>query len=120
LFVIFLLAIVLSVLLLLAIVLSVLLLLAIVLSVLLLLAIVLSVLLLLAIVLSVLLRYTDYDYSFGIFKLFIHYITNGQTSGESASLPQSLGCNTVFDMRLRVTFFRQKTVSLQSNIAHRE
>ena len=29
---------------------------------------------------------------------------NRQTSGESASLPQYLGCNTVFDMRLRVTF----------------
>jgi hypothetical protein len=43
---------------------------------------------------------------------------NRQTSGESASLPQYLGCNTVFDMRLRVTFLRQKTVSLQSNIAH--
>jgi hypothetical protein len=39
---------------------------------------------------------------------------------ESASLPQYLDCNTVFDMRLRVTFLRQKTVSLQSNIAHRE
>jgi hypothetical protein len=46
--------------------------------------------------------------------------TNRQTSGESASLPQSLGCNTVFDMRLRVTFLRQKTVSLQSNIAYHE
>ena len=57
--------------LLLAIVLSVLLLLAIVLSVLLLLVIVLSVLLLLAIVLSVLLRFTDSDYPFGIFKLFL-------------------------------------------------
>jgi hypothetical protein len=45
---------------------------------------------------------------------------NRQTSGESASLPQYLGCNTVFDMRLRVTFFRRRTVSLQSNIAHRE
>jgi hypothetical protein len=45
---------------------------------------------------------------------------NRQTSGESASLPQYLGCNTVFDMRLRVTFLRRKTVSLQSNIAHRE
>jgi hypothetical protein len=31
-----------------------------------------------------------------------------------------LGCNTVFDMRLRVTFLRRKTVSLKSNIAHRE
>ena len=30
---------------------------------------------------------------------------NRQTSGESASLRQYLGCNTVFDMRLRVTFF---------------
>ena len=45
---------------------------------------------------------------------------NRQTSGESASLPQYLGCNTVFDMRLRFTFLRRKTVSLQSNIAHRE
>jgi hypothetical protein len=45
---------------------------------------------------------------------------NQQTSGESASLPQYLGCNTVFDMRLRVTFLRRKTVSFQSNIAHRE
>jgi len=45
---------------------------------------------------------------------------NRQTSGESASVPQYLGCNTVFDMRLRVTFLRRKTVSLQSNIAHRE
>ena len=43
-----------------------------------------------------------------------------QTSGESASLPQYLGCNKVFDMRLRITFLRRKTVSLQSNIAHRE
>jgi hypothetical protein len=43
-----------------------------------------------------------------------------QTSGESASFPQYLGCNTVFDMRLRVTFLHRKTVSLQSNIAHRE
>jgi hypothetical protein len=34
--------------------------------------------------------------------------------------PQYLGCNTVFDMRLRVTFLRRKTVSLQSNIGHRE
>ena len=46
--------------------------------------------------------------------------SNRQTSGESASLPQYLGCNTVFDMRLRVTFLRRKTVSLQSNIEHRE
>ena len=45
---------------------------------------------------------------------------NRQTSGESASLPQYLGCNTVFDMRLRVTFLRRKTVLLQSSIAHRE
>ena len=45
---------------------------------------------------------------------------NRQTSSEFASLPQYLGCNTVFDMRLRVTCFRRKTVSLQSNIAHRE
>jgi hypothetical protein len=35
-------------------------------------------------------------------------------------LPQYLGCNTVFDMRLRVTFLRRKTVLLQSNIVHRE
>ena len=45
---------------------------------------------------------------------------NRQTSGESASLPQYLGCNTVFAMRLRVTLPRRKTVSLQSNIAQRE
>ena len=45
---------------------------------------------------------------------------NRQTSVESASLPQYLGCNTVFDMRLRVTFLRRKTVSLQSNLVHRE
>jgi hypothetical protein len=38
--------------------------------------------------------------------------------GWVASLPQYLVCNTVFDMRLRVKFFRRKTVSLQSNIAH--
>jgi hypothetical protein len=44
---------------------------------------------------------------------------NRQTSGESASLPQYLGCNTVFDMRLRVIFLRRKTVSLQSNIVHK-
>ena len=47
-------------------------------------------------------------------------VGNQQTLGESASFPQYLGCNTVFDMRLRVTFLRRKTVSLQSNIAHRE
>jgi hypothetical protein len=47
---------------------------AIELSVLLLLAIELSVLLLLAIELSVLLRYTDSDYVFGIFKLFLRNI----------------------------------------------
>jgi hypothetical protein len=45
---------------------------------------------------------------------------NRQTSGESASLPQYLGCNTVFDMRLRVTFLHRKTLSLQLNIVHRE
>jgi hypothetical protein len=45
---------------------------------------------------------------------------NRQTQGDPASLPQYLGCNTVFEMRLRVTFLRRKTVSLQSNIAHRE
>ena len=33
---------------------------------------------------------------------------NRQTSGESASLPQYIGCNTVFDMRLRVTFLRRR------------
>jgi CBS domain-containing protein len=38
---------------------------------------------------------------------------------ESASLPQYLGCNTVFDMCLRITFLHRKTVSLQSNISHR-
>jgi hypothetical protein len=36
--------------------------------------------------------------------------THRQTSGESASLPQYLGCNTVFDMRLRVTFLRRMRV----------
>ena len=51
-----------------------------------------------------------------IYEKFI----NRQTSGESASLSQYLGCNTVFVMRLRVTVLRRKTVSLQSNIAHRE
>jgi hypothetical protein len=55
-----------------------------------------------------------------IFHYLILLAANRQTSGESASLPQYLGCNTVFDMRLRVTFLRRKTVSLQSNIAHRE
>ena len=60
----------LSVLLVLAIVLSVHFVLAIVLSVLLVLAIVLSVLFVLAIVLSVL-RFTNSNYLFGIFKLFI-------------------------------------------------
>jgi hypothetical protein len=34
---------------------------------------------------------------------------NRQTSGESASLPQYLGCNAVFDMRLRVTFLAIST-----------
>jgi hypothetical protein len=38
----------------------------------------------------------------------------------SPLLPQYLDCNTVFDMRLRVTFLRRKTVPLQSNIAHGE
>jgi hypothetical protein len=52
-------------------VLSVLFLMAIVLSVLFRMAIVLSVLFLMAIVLSVLFRFTDSDYPFGIFKLFI-------------------------------------------------
>jgi hypothetical protein len=52
--------------------------------------------------------------------LILQLYVNRQTSGESASLPQYLGCNTVFDMRLRVPFLRRKTVSLQSNIAHRE
>jgi hypothetical protein len=55
-----------------------------------------------------------------VFRLLSDWYTidNRQTSGESASLPQYLGCNTVFDMRLRFTFLRRKTVSLQSNIAH--
>ena len=56
------------------------------------------------------------------FDIYIYY-SNRQilnTSGESASLPQYLGCNTVFDMCLHVTFLRRKTVSFQSNIAHRE
>ena len=56
----------------------------------------------------------------GIRSKDLSYCNNRQTSGESASLPQYLGCNTVFDMRLRVTFLRRKTVSLQSNIVHRE
>jgi hypothetical protein len=55
-----------------------------------------------------------------ILLFFCNINGNRQTSGESASLPQYLGCNTVFDMRLRVTFLRRKTGSLQSNIAHRE
>ena len=50
----------------------------------------------------------------------VFFDINRQTSGESASLPQYLRCNTVFDMRLRITFLHRKTVSLQSNIAHRE
>jgi hypothetical protein len=47
-------------------------------------------------------------------------IGNRQTSGESASLPQSLGCNTVFDMRLRVTFLRRKTVSKPTKITQKK
>jgi hypothetical protein len=47
------------------------------------------------------------------FSNFCHVTTrklrNWQTSGESASLPQYLGCNIVFDMRLRVTFLCRKT-----------
>jgi hypothetical protein len=39
---------------------------------------------------------------------------NRQTSGESASLQQYLGCNTVCDVRLRVTFLRRKTVPVTS------
>ena len=38
------------------------------------------VLFLLAIVLSVLLRYTDYDYPFGIFKLFLQKLTANMCS----------------------------------------
>ena len=55
-------------------------------------------------------------------NFFCGYLPNRQTSCESASLPKYLGCNTVFahGMRLRVTFLRRKTVSLQSNIAHRK
>ena len=44
------------------------------------------------------------------FDIYIYY-SNRQilnTSGESASLPQYLGCNTVFDMRLHVTFLRRR------------
>jgi hypothetical protein len=37
-------------------------------------------------------------------------LPNRQTSGESASLPQYLGCNTVFDMRLRVTFLSNNNI----------
>ena len=55
-----------------------------------------------------------------VLQILLQASRNRQTSGESASLPQYLGCNTVFDMHLRVTFLRRKTVSLQSNIAHRE
>ena len=57
---------------------------------------------------------------YGITLIIRQVWSNRQTSGESASLPQYLGCNTVFDMRLRVTFLRRKTVSLLSNIAHRK
>jgi hypothetical protein len=49
---------------------------------------------------------------------------NRQTSGESASLPQYLGCNTVFDMRLRyklrvVTFGTERRRSLGNVCKHR-
>jgi hypothetical protein len=99
-----LLAIVLSVLLLLAIVLSVLLLLAIVLSVLLLLAIVFSVLLLLAIVFSVLLRFTDFDYPFGIFKLFFFQRFAKQTDYNRITkwIPDSDALKVLY------TYFNQK------------
>jgi hypothetical protein len=40
------------------------------------------------------------------------YSSNRQTPGESASLPQYLGCNTVFDMCLRVTFLRRNNNAL--------
>ena len=64
--------------------------------------------------------FTFVKHIFGLVYYLSIYISNRQTSGESVSLPQYLGCNTVFDMRLRVTFLRRKTVSLQSNIVHRE
>ena len=39
-------------------------------------------------------------------------MANRQTSGDSATLPQSLGCTTRFDMCLRATLIRRKlTVS---------
>jgi hypothetical protein len=49
---------------------------------------------------------------------------NRQTSGESASLPQYLGCNTVFDMRLRyklrvVTFGTKRRRNLGNVCKHR-
>jgi hypothetical protein len=37
----------------------------------------------LAIVLVVLLRFTDSDYPFGIFKLFLHYLLVSQTKMQS-------------------------------------
>jgi hypothetical protein len=43
----------------------------------------------LAIMLSILLRYTDYDYPFGIFKLFIHsqiFYSKGLTSEKAPSI----------------------------------
>ena len=53
----------------------------------------------------------DYLATFAVSEMASYVFVNRQTSGESTSLPQYLGCNTVFDMRLRVTFLRRKTVS---------
>ena len=41
---------------------------------------------------------------------------NRQTSAESASLPQDLGCNTLFDMRLRVIFLRRRPYNFNQTL----
>ena len=46
-----------------------------------------------AIVLSVLLRYTDSDYPFGIFKLFLYYICHNHNLVLSSFMNQYLVCN---------------------------
>jgi hypothetical protein len=49
---------------------------------------------------------------------------NRQTSGESTSLPQYLGCNAVFDMRLRVSqcrlipYLHQRPIFFKANSIH--
>jgi hypothetical protein len=53
--------------------------------------------------------FLHFSFRFVVFRSF-STTRNRQTSGESASLPQYLGCNTVFDMHLSVTFLRRKTV----------